>query len=108
MQPPSCSEKPAGASSAPTAPSWSRRWRRFPMTHHDAFARHLHTFFHEYLIAQRSVSPHTVLAYRDALKLLLRFAAERLGKPVTGLELDNLNVETVLDFLDHLERERNN
>jgi site-specific recombinase XerC len=39
-----------------------------------SLARHLHTFFHEYLPTQRNVSPHTALAYRDAIKLLLRFA----------------------------------
>jgi site-specific recombinase XerD len=73
-----------------------------------ALGRHLHTFFHEYLTAQRNVSPHTVLAYRDALKLLLRFAATRLGKGVDALVLEGLGVDTVLAFLDHLERERKN
>ena len=73
-----------------------------------ALARHLHTFFHEYLTTQRGVSPHTALAYRDALKLLLRFAAKRLGKDVDALVLQDLGVETVLAFLDHLERERGN
>jgi integrase/recombinase XerD len=73
-----------------------------------ALARHLHTFFHEYLTTQRSVSPHTALAYRDALKLLLRFAAKRLGKDVDALALEDLGVETALAFLDHLERERGN
>lgn len=70
--------------------------------------RHLHTFFHEYLTTQRSVSPHTALAYRDALKLLLRFAAGKLGKDVDALVLEDLGVDTVLAFLDHLERERGN
>jgi site-specific recombinase XerD len=70
--------------------------------------RHLHTFFHEYLTTQRNVSPHTTLAYRDALKLLLRFAAGKLGKDVDALVLEDLGVETVLAFLNHLERERGN
>jgi len=78
------------------------------MTSDSAFARHLHTFFHEHLTAQRSLSPHTVLAYRDALKLLLQFAAERCGKPVTELAIEDLGAEFVLTFLDHLERERGN
>jgi len=70
--------------------------------------RHLHTFFHEYLTTQRNVSPHTVLAYRNALKLLLRFAMKRLGKGVEGLVFEDLAVDTVLGFLDHLEHERGN
>jgi integrase/recombinase XerD len=73
-----------------------------------ALGRHLHTFFHEYLTCQRSVSPHTMLAYRDALKLLLRFAVARLGKSIEGLVIEDLGVDTVLPFLDHLERERGN
>lgn len=78
------------------------------MTSNSVLARHLHTFFHEYLIAQRSLSSHTVLAYRDALKLYLQFAAERRGKPVTGLVLEDMNAEVALAFLDHLERDRGN
>jgi len=78
------------------------------MTSDSALARHLHTFFHAHLIAQRSVSSHTVLAYRDALKLLLRFAAERCGTSVTGLLIEDLHAEMVLAFLDHLERDRHN
>lgn len=74
----------------------------------NVLARHLHTFFHEYLTSQRNVSPHTVLAYREALKLLLRFAAARHGKSVDELVLEDLGVDTVLAFLDHLERERKN
>lgn len=73
-----------------------------------ALAGHLRTFFHDFLIAQRSVSPHTVLAYRDAIKLLLVFAAKHLRKPVARLVFEDLDVETVLGFLDHLETYRNN
>lgn len=78
------------------------------MTSDNALARHLHTFFHEHLTALRNLSPHTVLAYRDALKLLLRFAGEHLGKPVAALVLNDLDIDTVLAFLDHLERVRKN
>ena len=71
-------------------------------------AGHLRTFFHNHLIGQRNVSPHTVLAYRDAIKLLLVFAAKRLRKPVARLVFDDLSVETVLSFLNHLETDRHN
>jgi integrase/recombinase XerD len=78
------------------------------VTSNDMLAGHLRTFFHDHLIGQRNVSPHTVLAYRDAIKLLLVFAAERLRKPVARLAFEDLGVETVLGFLDHLETDRNN
>ncbi len=74
----------------------------------NALAGHLHTFFHEHLTAQRSLSPHTVMAYRDAIKLLLRFAAEHHRKPVARLRFEDLGVDVVLGFLDHLELNRSN
>ena len=74
----------------------------------DSLARHLHTFFQEYLTSQRNVSPHTILAYRDSLKLLLRFASDHHGKPVDTLAIQDVDVETVLAFLRHLEVERKN
>src|ERR1700687_2996346 len=69
---------------------------------------HLHAFFHDYLGAQRQVSPHTTMSYRDGLKLLLAFVGKHRGKAVTDLALGDLTAEVVLAFLDHLERERKN
>ena len=54
------------------------------MSSDSALAAHLHTFFQEYLTVQRNVSQHTLFAYRDAIKLLLRFAAGRRRKPVAS------------------------
>ena len=34
----------------------------------------LRSFFEDYLAAQRDVSQNTIYAYRDAIKLFLRFA----------------------------------
>jgi site-specific recombinase XerD len=47
----------------------------------------LHRFFHDHLAAQRGLSPNTILSYRDALKILLRYVSERSGKPVDKLLL---------------------
>jgi integrase/recombinase XerD len=68
----------------------------------------LESFFRRRLIAQRHASPHTVAAYRDALRLLLIFAAQRHGKPPSRLALEDLDRDVVLAFLDHLEQERHN
>lgn len=69
---------------------------------------HLHSFFDDYLASQRSVSPHTVLSYRDSLKLFLCFAGTQLGKPVAEINIDELTVDVVLAFLEHLEDKRGN
>lgn len=66
----------------------------------------LQRFFAEHLRQHRAVSPHTVAAYRDAFRLLLKFAQVRTGKAPTDLALADLDAALILAFLDHLERER--
>lgn len=66
------------------------------------------SFFMEYLPCQRGASLHTVRAYRDALKLLFEFVAQRHGREVASLELNDFNAEMVCQFLDHIEATRSN
>jgi integrase/recombinase XerD len=66
------------------------------------------TYFTDYLPKQRGASVHTVRAYRDALTLLIKFVAERLGRGVASLQLSDLDVDAVTRFLDHIELERSN
>ena len=68
----------------------------------------LETFFLERLQRQRRASPHTIAAYRDAFRLLLRFAEIRLGKPPSALDLSDIDASFVTAFLDHLETDRGN
>jgi len=65
-------------------------------------------FFVPHLAAERNVSPHTACAYRDALKLLLRFATAYHHRPVVGLAVADLTPDVILAFLDHLEAVRHN
>ncbi len=74
----------------------------------NALAPTLQAFFTERLLRQRHASPHTIAAYRDALRLLLLFAHERTGKQPSQLDLDDLDAPLIAAFLDHLERERGN
>ena len=68
----------------------------------------LQAFFTERLLKQRRASTHTVTAYRNAFRLLLRFAADRLGRTPSQLRIADLNAEFLCEFLDHLERVRGN
>lgn len=68
----------------------------------------LQSFFAERLQKQRRASPHTVAAYRDTFKLLLRFAQQRLGKEPSALLMADLDASLVAAFLDHLEVQRKN
>jgi integrase/recombinase XerC len=66
-------------------------------------------FFLRHLAAERNVSPHTTTAYRDALKLFLRFTADRCHRTIDQLTLHDLTASTtVLDFLADLETRRRN
>ena len=65
-------------------------------------------FFRSYLVQTRGASAHTIRAYRDTLRLLFRFLAERRGCKVAELSLDDLHVEAILAFLSHLEGSRAN
>jgi hypothetical protein len=62
----------------------------------------LHSFFHEWLVEQRNASHRTLLAYRDAWRLFLRFVAKNRTKPVAALNLEHLTGTEVLAFLQHL------
>jgi site-specific recombinase XerD len=59
-------------------------------------------------LPQRGLSPLTALSYRDAMKLLLRYATGRTGRPVVKLDVGDVTPELVADFLAHLEAERGN
>jgi integrase/recombinase XerD len=68
----------------------------------------LQSFFVDRLLGQRQASAHTVAGYRDSFRLLLQFAAERLGKAPTALVVADLDAPFVGEFLTHLEQERAN
>lgn len=68
----------------------------------------LETYFRDHLPVRTGASRHTVLAYRDAWKLFLRFAATRATRSIPELRVTDLDVETVLAFLDSVEHDRHN
>lgn len=75
---------------------------------HDALLNLVESFFREHLQRVRGASPHTVLAYRDSIRLFLCFLADSDGKPVSQLGLDDITAERALAFLAHLETKRGN
>ena len=65
-------------------------------------------FFENHLVSQRGLSTHTVLAYRDSMKLFLQFASQHHRKSCMDLTVEDLTADTVRKFLDHLEHARKN
>lgn len=73
-----------------------------------ALAPALQAFFADRLITQRGSSPETIAAYRDAFRLLLRFAQEQTDKQPFELDIDDLDAPLIGAFLKHLEEDRGN
>jgi integrase/recombinase XerD len=78
------------------------------MTAPPALAPLLESFFGQRLAKQRNATPATISCYRDALRLLILFAARRLNKKPAALVLEDLDRNFVLAFLDELEETRKN
>lgn len=68
----------------------------------------LQAFFSDRLMGQRGASSHTIAAYRDTIRLLLRYTADRIHTQPWQLDIGDLDAPLVGGFLDHLERNRNN
>src|SRR5690348_12681116 len=73
-----------------------------------ALAPTLQAFFTDRLLQQRHASPHTITAYRDTLRMLLSYAADRTGPRPSQLDLADLDAPLIAAFLDHLEHDRHN
>jgi integrase/recombinase XerD len=69
---------------------------------------YLQRFFTERLGAQLKASPNTVASYRDTFRLLLRYAADRLRRPPTNLQVADIDAELVGSFLADIETTRGN
>jgi site-specific recombinase XerD len=73
-----------------------------------SFPSLLESFFRHRMAMQRNASPATIISYRDALRMLILFAAERARCSPCALTIENLDRETVLAFLNDLETTRAN
>lgn len=71
-------------------------------------APHLSAWLLEYLPRDRRASRHTIGSYAHCFQLLVGFAAQRLKVRPSGLQIEQLDAELILDFLDDLETTRAN
>ena len=74
----------------------------------NTFPALLQSFFTDRLLQQWRASAHTVASYRDAFRLLLRFANEKLGKEPSVLSMKDLTPDFISSFLEYVEKGRNN
>lgn len=69
---------------------------------------HVQAFFTEYMAGHRGLSPNTVKAYRDALKLFFAFVCVHNKCAAPQLALEDLTAKVVLAFLADIEIRRGN
>src|ERR1044072_3347265 len=65
-------------------------------------------FFADRLRTQLGASPHTIAAYRDTFRLLLRFASKHLRRAPSQLRTEDIDAPFLGKFLEHLEITRGN
>ncbi len=63
-------------------------------------------FLIQFLPNEKGLSENTILAYRDALKLLLQYCDKHLKFKIDKLSFDQIDVGIIRQFLDYLEKER--
>ena len=68
----------------------------------------MQSFFTDRLVKQRRVSPRTIAAYRDTMRLLVTFAQQRSRRPAHKLDWADLDPTMITAFLEHLEQDRAN
>jgi site-specific recombinase XerD len=74
------------------------------MTTPNNFAPLLERFFTQRLMQQRQASPHTISSYRDTFCQFLKFAQERLHKPPSRLDFEEIDAPLIVAFLDGLQK----
>jgi integrase/recombinase XerD len=72
-----------------------------------SFQALLQRFFTQ-LRTEYAGSPHTISAYRDTFRLLLRFMAKHCSTSIDQISWEAFSPDTILVFLQHLEDERLN
>ncbi len=67
---------------------------------------YIRLFLIQFLSNQRGLSENTILSYKDALKLLLKYCAQYLHMKIDQLRCDQIDDQIVRQFLDYLEQDR--
>jgi len=76
------------------------------MRNHNLLGPWIRRFLLEHLVAERNLARNTQMSYRDAMVILLPFAASALKTQVEKLTVDDLSPAILRSFLGHLETDR--
>lgn len=65
----------------------------------------LERYFTHRLMQQRQASPHTISSYRDTFRMFLKFTYRHLHVPPSRITIEQIDVSTIMAFLNNLEQE---
>lgn len=78
------------------------------ISHQAHFGQEVQQFFCNFLMNQENASRETISSYRDTFRLFVHFLKVRKGIKASDITFERMNTETVINFLDYLEKERMN
>jgi len=76
------------------------------MNSRSALGSWIRRFLMEYLIGERNLARNTQQSYRDAVRLLVMFAAAKTRKKVDELLISDIDADLLRTFLHHIEEKR--
>lgn len=68
----------------------------------------LQSFFLKWMISQKKVSPSTIQAYKDTFRILLKYIHEEHGIKASSINMETISADTIIGFLNYLEKSRGN
>src|SRR3989339_1101834 len=71
------------------------------------FSHYISDFISRYLPNEKGASVNTITAYRDTFLLLLTFTQHEKQVKIEKLTIDKITKETVVEFLDWIQKKRN-
>lgn len=69
---------------------------------------HVQMFFQSHLPVERGLSTHTIMSYRDTIKLFLKYLSNTKRQAIQKINLADFNAQSVLKFLEDAEMKRGN
>lgn len=65
-------------------------------------------YFKDYLPNVLGLSKNTILSYRDSFSILLIYLKENKKININSIKIDEITYDTIIDFLNYIEKERKN
>lgn len=72
------------------------------------FQRLLQNFFLEWMMNQKKVSPSTIQSYKDTFRILLKYTRDEMGVKTDSINMQTLNADAIVGFLNYLVNDRKN